>query len=574
LVLLPVFPLAAFAQPRAIIVVGLTAEATQAARMETHVQTLRTGFLARGISANAITVLGGARSRIRRDDILAALTPSLDSVSQPSATETPNDETWVVLLGSANTRNGEPSFQISGPRLTASDFAAAVKALPGRKYMVVATSASGGFLPPLLALSDVEGVSATAESGEVNEPRFAEAWAESLVAMPKATFTELAVAAVARVNAFYESNALAQGEHARLIDRATGQIITAPFTDAAAVVDASPAASPQVSAAGFSVADIKIPTPAGDTEIQRLSATDETRALIAEARAAAKDVAHAAIFLRIDTEVTVGRDFGVLERHRTRAFLRTGEALDDLGTLWLPSNPPNLFTRLEGVRVITPDGSQVLVHPRSFDQRRAEDRKEADEARARGRSGESIAPPFLPLPEITAGCIVEAAWSVERRDPGELPEFSQEWSLAKDYPVRTLHLSVTTPNEARWTVFAPNLPSPSQINSTRAWTLVDLPAFEPRAGDAPSRRTMPWVGVSSLASWENFSAWYQRLSAGSRETGPAVAALATQIAQAHPDRAGRLRAAYNHVSSLRYVAIELGVGAFRPRTPEQVWAQR
>ena len=578
----------AHAASRAFIIVGLAAGETQASRLDTNAQTLREGFLARGFSADSITTLGASGERVRRDAILTALKPT----AGPAAA---NDETWLVLLGSASARNGEPSFQISGPRLTATDLTAAVKALPGHKYVVVTTTASGGFLPPLLALPEVDAVAATADSGEINEPRFAEAWAEALVAMPRATFAELAASAAKRVDAFYQSQSLAQGEHARLIDRATGKIIQAPFADATAPSPA-PAAKAIKPTPAFSVADIDIPKPEEDTEIERRPATDETRALIAEARAAAKDDAHAAIFLRKDIELTIGRDFSVIERHRTRAYLRTGESLDDLGTLILPSSPPDFSTRLEGVRVITPDGSQVLVNPRSFDERRTEDNKEADDARAKGRKDAPTAPPFLPLPEVTAGCLIEAGWTVEHHASGEMPEFSEEWFLAEDYPVRSLHLKVITPVDTRWHVFAPNLPAsesegragplgpprttidtPSpEAPSTRTytWTLTDLPAFEPRPGDAPAKTTTPWVGVSSLASWDGFVAWYKRISEGSDITGPAIAAFAEEIAKAHPDRAGRLRAAYERVAALRYVAVELGVGAFRPRTPEKVWTQR
>ena len=570
LVLLLGLSVHAHAASRAFIVVGLAAGETQASRLDTNAQTLREGFLARGFSADSITTLGASGERIRRDAILAALKPT----AGPAAA---NDETWLVLLGSASARGDEPSFQISGPRLTASDLTAVVKTLPGHKYVVVATTASGGFLPPLLALPEVDAVAATADSGEINEPRFAEAWSESLVAAPHATFAELAASAAKRVDAFYQSQSLAQGEHARLIDRDAGKIIEAPFADAAA-----PAAAPTAKAIkptpAFSVADIDIPKPSEDTEIERRPATDETRALIAEARAAAKDDAHAAIFLRIDIELTVGRDFSVIERHRTRAYLRTGESLDELGTLILPSNPPDFSTRLEGVRVITPDGSQVLVNPRSFDERRTEDNKEADDARAKGRKDAPTAPPFLPLPEVTAGCLIEAGWTVEHHASGEMPEFSEEWFLAENYPVRALHLKVITPVDARWHVFAPNLPAAPATETadtrTTPWTLAALPAFDPRPGDAPAKTTAPWVGVSSLASWEAFVAWYKRISQGSDVTGPAIAAFAEEIAKAHPDRASRLRAAYERVAALRYVAVELGVGAFRPRTPEKVWLQR
>ncbi|MBC8040856.1 MAG: hypothetical protein H7Y06_09960 [Opitutaceae bacterium] len=551
----------AFAAPRAVIVVGLAAGETQAERLQSHAKTMREGFLARGLPSSAITVLGTSGERLRRDTVLAALKPSTD------------DETWIVLLGTSASRGGELSFQVSGPRLTASDLTTAVKALPGHTFVVVATPASGGFLPPLLALPGVEAVAATADSGEVNEPRFAEAWAESLVATPKATFAELADSAAKRVESFYESSSLAQGEHARLIDRATGRIIEAPFTKAAAPA-ATPASRPAGPTPGFSVADINIPKPEEDTEITRKPATDETRALLTEAREAAKNSAYAALYLRRDIEIIVDRDFSVLERHRQRAFLRTGESLDELGTLMLPSNPPDFSTRLEGVRIIKPDGSQVLVNPRAYDERRTADNKEADDARAQGRPTGPLAPPFLPLPEVTAGCIIEAAWTIERRSSASIPEFSEQWNLAERYPTRLLNLRVVTPNGAPWTVFDPNLGGWARVNSTHVWHLTDVPAFEHRAGDPPASRFAPWVGVSSLASWDAFAAWYQRIATDSGTTGPGVTSLADEIAQAHPDRAGRLRAAYERVSALRYVAIELGVGAFRPRTPEQVWNQR
>ncbi|HSI09981.1 MAG TPA: DUF3857 domain-containing protein, partial [Rariglobus sp.] len=560
----------AFAAPRAVIIVGLAAGETQAERLQSHAKTLREGLLARGLPASAITVLGTTSGeRLRRETVLTALKPAAQSPA--------DDETWIILLGTSAARGGEPSFQVSGPRLTATDLTTAVKALPGRTFIVIATPASGGFLPPLLALPNVEAVAATADSGEINETRFAEAWAESLVATPKAAFAELADSAAKRVETFYESSSLAQGEHARLIDRVAGRIIEAPFSKTAAPAP-TPANRPSGPTPGFSVADINIPKPEDDTEITRKPATDETRALLTEARDAAKNSAYAALYLRRDIEVTVGRDFAVLERHRQRAFLRTGESLDELGTLMLPSSPPDFSTRLEGVRIIKPDGSQVLVNPHSYDERRTADNKEADDARTQGRPTGPLAPPFLPLPEVTAGCIIEAAWTVERRSSASIPEFSDQWHLAERYPVRLLNLSITTPADARWTTFAPNLSAATVVATpdtrTSTWAIIDQPAFEPRAGDPPSSRIAPWVGVSSLASWDSFAAWYQRIATGSDTTGPGIALLADEIAQAHPDRTGRLRAAYERVSALRYVAVELGVGAFRPRTPEQVWKQR
>src|SRR5690606_26586289 len=136
----------------------------------------------------------------------------------------------------------------------------------------------------------------------------------------------------------------------------------------------------------------------------------------------------------------------------------------------------------------------------------------------------------------------------------------------------------THPAEERWRTFAPNLPPPETTTDdttrTETWTLADIAAREPLPGDLPARTFTPWIGVSSLPDWDAFAAWYQRLAAGSDTIDSKVEALADEIAAAHPDRTGRIRAAYERVAALRYVAIELGVGAFRPRTPAQVWRQR
>lgn len=555
------------AAPRAVIVVGLSTSESQSARLGETASSLREGFIARGITADAITLLAPAPGApLRRESVLAALAPS-------SA-----DETWLVLLGtSAPGRDGQPAFQLSGPRLTAADLAKAVAALPGKKYLVIATSASGGFLPPLLALPDVEATAATADSGQISEPRFAAFWAEALAAQPRASFSRLAAAAAERVAAYYGEHSLAQSESARLIDRATGSIIEAPFniaSESTAASATSAVVSKPTQAAPVDIAALSFPAPRTGDEIEHRPADDESRALLAASRAAAADSPHAAVVLRTEAGILVARDFSARETWRTRAYLRTGEALDELGTLRLPSDPPFVSSRLVSARVIRPDGSQLLLNPAARSARLA-----AEAGAAHHREISAPAPAFIELPEVSAGCIVEAEWTVERRADGELPAFYREWPLAGRFPQHSLHLTVTLPRANGWRVFAPNLSSEPATTGdtgavTRTWTLADLPAFDPLPGDPPARTVAPWVGISSLASWEDFAAWYRRLAAGSDTAGPGVEAFAAEIAAALPDRAGRLRAAYERIAALRYVAVELGVGAFRPRTPEQVWRQR
>jgi transglutaminase-like putative cysteine protease len=563
------------AAPRAIIVVGLSASETQAARFTTTAATLREGFLARGFTDADITTLAPAPAApLRREAVLAALASA--------AASSTTDETWLVLLGTAAPgRNGTPAFQLSGPRLSADDFAKAVAAIPGRKFIVIATTSSGGFLPPLLALPEVEATSATADSGQINEPRYGAFWAEALVALPRANFTELAATAADRVAAYYGENSLAQGETARLIDRASGKIIEAPFKTATSL-QRTPVSTPAPPAKPVDIAKLSFPRTSTNDEIERRPADAESLATLAEGRAAAKGSLHAAIILNTESELLVARDFSTRETWRSRAYLRTGEALDELGTLDLAPDTPFTTASLVTARVIRPDGAQLLLNPSARSARLA-----AETEAQRDQKTPDPAKPFIELPEVTADCIVETEITIERRPDGTLPEFYQEWSFFTSYPQQSLSITLTIPRDSRWRSFAPNFPAASVVPAapvatsteaesgavTQSWLLTDLAASEPFPGDPPARSFTPWLGVSSVASWDSFTAWYRRIATGSDTAGAGVAALAAEIAAAHPDRAGRLRAAYERVAALRYVAIELGVGAFRPRTPEQVWKQ-
>lgn len=211
------------AATRAIIVVGLATDDEQADRLAGQAEAAQRGFLARGIGSADIRLLVPVKGvPVKRDAVLAALR---------ATGAVPDDETWVLLLGhSAVGRGGQPAFQVSGPRLTADDLATALGQLPGKKFVVIATANSGGFLPPLLAVPQVEAVAATTDSGEINEPRFGDAWTETLLAQPRAEFAALVTEAVRTVGQRYTQNSLAVAEHAQLIDRVAGKIVDVPVT--------------------------------------------------------------------------------------------------------------------------------------------------------------------------------------------------------------------------------------------------------------------------------------------------------------------------------------------------------
>ena len=72
-------------------------------------------------------------------------------------------------------------------------------------------------------------LSATKEQGEPDQPRFPDAWVKVFGQNPQAPFEVIAAQAAAAVDAEFTGAHLAQGEHSRLADPATGQILEPPF---------------------------------------------------------------------------------------------------------------------------------------------------------------------------------------------------------------------------------------------------------------------------------------------------------------------------------------------------------
>ncbi len=218
--------IAAVAQPRAaaalraVIAVGLVGTEGVTRDVAEFADAASTRLISRGFSPSEITLL------LPRD----GRSPSRDAIAQAlqhvAGTAGPDDETWIILLGRcAPGAHDEINFQVSGPRLGATAFAASISKIPGRLYIVVLAADSGGFILPLTTFPRVQAVAATAATGEANDPRFLETWIAALTADPKADFHQLAVTASQAVVQYYKHSNLALPEHAQWIDPARRELV-------------------------------------------------------------------------------------------------------------------------------------------------------------------------------------------------------------------------------------------------------------------------------------------------------------------------------------------------------------
>ena len=544
------------AQSCGLIVIGMTGDESDAALYEKLATETQSALIQRGLTKENVTIL---RQKVNREMILTAL-------SEAAVKTQAEDEFWLVLFGhSGVTANDQPAFQVRGPRLTAEDLKHSLAAIPAIKLVCIATDRSGAFLP-FLTMEKATVLSATAEQGEVNQPRFPEQWVRALTENPKASFAEIAARSTELVTEQYASLGLLQGENARLLDPETGKILQPPFAEAQPAVPTAKT-SADSKAPDITAAEIEIPEskPAKDFEVS--PATEETRALIAEAAATANPDDHPALLLRQSVELTVNSDDSTEELTKLRIYLAREEALDEWANFSFPQSPPGLITTIEAASIILPDGSSVVLNP-----------KKTNPGSADRESGFPSTTTLL-IPQARAGAVIEIIYRTRRQAQNQQPEFYTEFTLRRSIPILKNTVTLKLPKSRPFEYRLQNDKTQATISETEhskvyAWDFGSMPAFESLPFDPPLRTIVPWLGVSSMESWDDFIQWFRRISKDSDFISPAVEAKAAEIAEANPTREAKIRAAFEFVTSLRYVAIEFGINAFRPRTPDQVLHQR
>jgi transglutaminase-like putative cysteine protease len=550
----------AFGEQSALVVIGATGSASIADELGSAARTIHDGLVLRGFDPGAIEIVSekGPDDRGLRDEILRRL--------QKRRALAASDDFLLVLLGfSGRSASGEPSFQVRGPRLTASALREALDPIPARQYVFVGTSDSGGFIAPLMAANRTV-LAATREEGEVDLPRFPEAWALALKENPGAPWNLVAAKAASLTLEAAKAANVSEGEHARLGDPATGRILEAPFG-----VDSLAAAAAPDDKAGpmalLDASDIKVDIRNPGSEWERHEATDATRALIMEARQAPNPDGFSAVILEQRLGYKLTGDRRAEDFVMRRILLAKEDGVGRWANFLLPQDPPAVSTALVVARIIQPDGTSTVFNPAKLPQ--------ASDSTA----GADSALTSVFLPDAHAGCLVEIAYRTSRFSDDGQPAFSEELAVQQDVPVLKTELQLQLPEKTSAHYKLRNTyqrPVEALANGNRVitWTIPGLAAFEALPGDPPKRDLLVALDVSSLDSWDAFATWYRRLTKGSDTRGPEVKAKAGELAEGATGRVARIRRAFEFVSSLRYIAIEFGISGIRPRTPEEVLRNR
>ncbi|MGF1679265.1 MAG: DUF3857 domain-containing protein [Candidatus Methylacidiphilales bacterium] len=544
-----------WAASEALIITGVTGGETESEEFAQWVSKTERALTLRGLPKDQIRRIGGQTGKeATRESIL-------NSIQTASSRLGEEDEFWLILFGhSSRGRNNVPTFQVKGVRVSADDLQQALEPIKARQFVFIGTGRSGAYLP-YLKHPNRDVLAATSEEGEVHAPRFPHFWVESFLKNPQAGLNHLAAEAAQSLKHYLELASLAQGEHARLYDSAKGEILSAPFgveggEDLAVAQrrERGGASSP------VSPEEIIIPSEFKQDLFVFYEATEESRQIIGDAGVAPNPDRYGAMVMRRDIELTVNGDRSTRETVRSRVYLVDESMMDRWANYRFPLNPPVEVTKVEGARIILPNGEFYALNTEIF------------EKTASGTCS-------LYFPQAVTGSVVEIHYHISRKPDFSIPEFYLEYPLQESIPVLNASFTLKVPKQEAFYHFLKNIEAEAKKSETEhsqefTWKFEQMPAYESLPHDPPYREVSAWLGVSSLESWEKFTDWYLRITEGAFTAGPQVKAKAAEIKKNYKTRMERIRAAYEFVNALRYVAIEFGIAGLRPRTPEQVISNR
>jgi len=109
----------------------------------------------------------------------------------------------------------------------------------------------------------------------------------------------------------------------------------------------------------------------------------------------------------------------------------------------------------------------------------------------------------------------------------------------------------------------------TSYGATYTWQFTNL-LGESREILAPPRQGISLL-VSTFPDWADFAQWYVRISQLTDEVTPEIKAKAAELTHQLKTDREKVLSIYNYVTSLRYVAVPLGVNSFRPHAAANVF---
>ena len=267
-----------------------------------------------------------------------------------------------------------------------------------------------------------------------------------------------------------------------------------------------------------------------------------------------------ATVLRDERYVSLGSTGVERVTFRRSILLQSPAAVERYREVVVPFNVAHAPT-ITTARTLTPDGETIGLpeHGRSV-------RNPHDGSPLSGDSRELL----LRFAQLEPGAIIDYEVVVLRPQVHGLGAYWDRYILANIDPTRRARYSVSMPKGARPSVRATAMgPGVSRFEGGRRvvdYIREDLPGYAldrvEKADDSP----IPSVSVSSTRTWSDVDAWYSAIFADQAQADETLKTFARTLAPPSASRRQRIAAVFKFVlDEIKYVGLELGLGAYRPR---------
>jgi transglutaminase-like putative cysteine protease len=443
----------------------------------------------------------------------------------------------VVVLGHAGMQGATPVFHVRGLRLTPDDFATFASACGTRPSRWVLYFRGSGAFASRLRAPDRALLTSDAATPLPGDPVGFSLFVEAVRSKPDLDFEGLARRVGGDTVSWYAEHKLARAEEPTLWTREAA-------TPLAVGTSALAERTPETKAAALG------PAWEGIARVDKARFPDD-----------------AACILRRTTRHTIGEDPALAEEEDVFYQILTEDGISS-GDVELPYAPPDEKLALLDAEILREDGRLERI----------------DASSIRDAGGSSGFPDYpgpsvklFSFPGVHPGAILRLhtrrSWQAF-----PLPAVVEAVPLGSSLPTLETRIEVTLPVEKELHYAFQGIPSlaprveSASYGHTYSWRVGEVRGESDEPLVPPERH--PRLLLSAFADWGAFEHWYERLIDLADEETPELVAQAAALAKGKTTPLEKVRAIYEFVTRMRYVAVPLGVNSLRPHAAANVLKNR
>ncbi len=298
-------------------------------------------------------------------------------------------------------------------------------------------------------------------------------------------------------------------------------------------------------------------------------AVAEAKKLIASAPKAGQfpNAAKVTLLDLSDIDVKADGSARTITRQTVKVFNERGR--DDQGEVTIPYSADIEKVRVIHARTIKPDGTIVNVKPTDIVDQALSGDGEYSDARALRFS----------MPAIEPDSIVDYEYETTQKASHMPGQWWSRWYFQSGTdPVVLSKLTVKIPKSLTLKEQIKNTPVKAVVtdadggkSSLYTWAAKNVDALEPEPMMPSADNVLPTLQVSTLSSWQGIADWYTGLAKDRSVATPEIKTLTATVTKGKTTPEEKAKAIFYYVEEkTRYVAKELGIGAYQPRSASEV----